>query len=138
MLLGLGLGGLAGMSVVGFVLRRHLAALLVGLPTVLAILALLLIALGPFVAVTAALLVLWGFFTAPIPVAWNTWMTRAIPDDLEAAGGLQVALIQLAIAGGASAGGALFDIAGWWSAFLLAAVLLAGSALLSAAASPRT
>ncbi|CCF00932.1 putative MFS family transporter protein (plasmid) [Sinorhizobium fredii HH103] len=138
MLLGLGLGGLAGTSVVGFVLRRHLAALLVGLPTVLAILALLLIALGPFVAVTAALLVLWGFFTAPIPVAWNTWMTRVIPDDLEAAGGLQVALIQLAIAGGASVGGALFDIAGWWSAFLLAAVLLAGSALLAAAANPRT
>ncbi|PDT45033.1 MFS transporter [Sinorhizobium fredii] len=138
MLLGLGLGGLAGTSVVGFVIRRHLAALLVGLPSVLAILALLLIALGPVVAVTAALLVLWGFFTAPIPVAWNTWMTRVIPDDLEAAGGLQVALIQLAIAGGASAGGALFDIAGWWCAFLLAAVLLAGSALLSAAASPRT
>jgi predicted MFS family arabinose efflux permease len=137
-LLGLGLGGLAGTSVVGFVLRRHLSVLLIGLPSALAILALLLIALGPFIAVTAALLVLWGFFTAPIPVAWNTWMTRVIPDELEAGGGLQVALIQFAIAGGASAGGALFDLAGWWSAFLLAAVLLAGSALLAAFANPRT
>jgi predicted MFS family arabinose efflux permease len=65
-------------------------------------------------------------------------MTRIIPDELEAGGGLQVALIQFAIAGGASAGGALFDIAGWWSAFLLAAVLLAGSALLATFANPRT
>ncbi|WEX78115.1 MFS transporter [Sinorhizobium numidicum] len=138
MLLGLGLGGLAGTSIVGFVLRRHFTALLIGLPSALAILALLLIALGPVATVTAALLVLWGFFTAPIPVAWNTWMTRIIPNELEAGGGLQVALIQFAIAGGAFAGGALFDIAGWWSAFLLAAVLLAGSALLATFANPRT
>ncbi len=138
MLLGLGIGGLAGTSIVGFVLRRHLAALLIGLPSGLAMLALLLIALGPFTAVTAALLVLWGFFTTPIPVAWNTWMTRIIPGELEAGGGLQVALIQFAIAGGAFAGGVLFDTAGWWSAFLLAAFLLAGSALLAALASPRT
>ena len=138
MLLGLGIGGLAGTSIVGFVLRRHLAALLIGLPSGLAMLALLLIALGPFTAVTAALLVLWGVFATPIPVAWNTWMTRIIPGELEAGGGLQVALIQFAIAGGAFAGGVLFDTAGWWSAFLLAAVLLAGSALLAALASPRT
>lgn len=138
MLLGLGIGGLVGTSIVGFVLRRHLAALLIGLPSGLAMLALLLIALGPFTAVTAALLVLWGVFTTPIPVAWNTWMTRIIPGELEAGGGLQVALIQFAIAGGAFAGGVLFDTAGWWSAFLLAAVLLAGSALLAALASPRT
>jgi predicted MFS family arabinose efflux permease len=138
MLLGLGIGGLAGTSVVGLVLRRHLVSLLIGLPGMLAILALLLIGFGHLMAVTAALVVLWGFFTAPIPVAWNTWMAKTTPDELEAAGGLQVALIQLAIAGGAFAGGVLFDTAGWWSAFLLAAVLLAGSALLAALVSPRT
>jgi predicted MFS family arabinose efflux permease len=137
-LLGLGLGGLTGTLIVGFVLRRHLAVALVGLPSVLALLALLLIALGPFVAATAALLVLWGVFTTPIPVTWGTWMARVIPGDLEAGGGLQVALVQFAIAGGAFAGGQLFDSAGWWSAFLLGAVMLAGSALLAAAASPRT
>ena len=65
-------------------------------------------------------------------------MAKTTPDELEAAGGLQVALIQLAIAGGAFAGGVLVDTAGWWSAFLLAAVLLAGSALLAALVSPRT
>ena len=136
-LLGLGLGGLAGTSIVGFVLRRHLAAVLVGLPSILAILALLLIVLGPFVGASAILLVLWGLFATPIPVAWGTWMARVIPDDLEAGGGLQVALIQFAIAGGAFFGGLLFDSAGWWSPFLLGAVLLVASAALAAVAGRR-
>ncbi|NZD64239.1 MFS transporter [Rhizobium sp. WYCCWR 11290] len=133
-LLGLGVGGLAGTSVIGFVARRNLLLVLVGLPAALAVLALLLIALGPFAAATASLLVLWGFFSTPIPVAWNTWMAAIVPGELEAAGGLQVALIQLAVAGGALAGGMLFDTAGWWSTFLLAACLLAGSAALAALA----
>lgn len=137
-LLGLGAGGLAGTSVIGFVARRHLLLVLVGLPAALAILALLLIALGPFAAATALLLVLWGFFSTPIPVAWNTWMAAIVPGELEAAGGLQVALIQFAIAGGALAGGMLFDTAGWWSTFLLAACLLSGSAALAALADRRS
>ena len=120
-LLGLGLGGLGGLSIAGFVLRRNLTAMLIGLPSALALLALLLIAAGSVFWATGALLVLWGLFNSPIPAAWNTWMARVIPDDLEAGGGLQVALIQFAIASGASAGGLLFDATGWWSAFLLAA-----------------
>ncbi|TIS88454.1 MFS transporter [Mesorhizobium sp.] len=137
-LLGLGLGGLAGTFIVGLVLRRHLTTVLIGLPSALALFALLLIAVGPFFWTTAILLVLWGLFNTPIPAVWGTWMAKVIPDNLEAGGGLQVALIQFAIAGGAFAGGMLFDSVGWWSAFLLAAALLAGSALLAAAASPRT
>ncbi|MFT2215480.1 MFS transporter [Rhizobium giardinii] len=137
MLLGVGLGGLAGTSLIGFVLRRHLAMALVGMPGVVALIAVLLIALGASPWATAILLVLWGFFSTPVPVAWNTWMARLVPGELEAAGGLQVALIQLSIAGGAFAGGILFDMAGWWSAFLLAAVLLFGSAALGAVASRR-
>lgn len=136
-LLGLGAGGLAGLFAIGFVLRRHLGVALVGMPVVLAVIALLLIAAGPFQWLTAALLVFWGVVSTPVPVAWNTWMTHIIPDDLEAGGGLQVALIQLAIAGGASAGGILFDTVGWWSAFVLSAILLVGSAVLAAVARPR-
>ena len=137
-LLGVGIGGLAGLSIVGFVLRRNLTAVLIALPSALALFALLLIAVGPFLWATAALLVLWGLFNTPIPAAWNTWMASVSPGDLEAGGGLQVALIQLAIAGGAFAGGMLFDTVGWWSAFLLAAVLLMGSAVLASLARPRT
>ena len=137
MLLGVGLGGLAGTSLIGFVLRRHLTAALIGLPGMVALIALLLIGFGSSPWATAVLLVLWGFFSTPTPVAWNTWMARLVPGELEAAGGIQVALIQLAIAGGAFAGGVLFDIAGWWSAFLLAALLLAGSAAFGALAGRR-
>ncbi|NKN37522.1 MFS transporter [Agrobacterium sp. a22-2] len=137
-LLGLGAGGLAGLFAIGFVLRRHLGLALVGMPGMLAVIALLLIAAGPFPWLTAALLVLWGVVSTPVPVAWNTWMTKIIPDELEAGGGLQVALIQLAIAGGASAGGILFDTLGWWSAFVLSTVLLVGSAALAALARPRS
>lgn len=133
-LLGLGLAGLAGASLVGFVLRQHLRAVLIGLPLVLGVIALALIGFGHFAVLTAVLLVVWGFFTTPIPVAWNTWMTRVIPNDLEAGGGLQVALIQFAIMTGAFAGGLLFDHAGWWSPFALGAVLLFGSMLFAIAA----
>jgi len=90
--------------------------------------------LGPFATPTIVLLVLWGLFNTPIPVVWNTWMARVIPNDLEAGGGLQVALIQTAIAGGAIAGGLLFDTVGWWGAFLLASALLTASAILAAMA----
>ncbi len=137
MLLGVGLGGLAGTSLIGFVLRRHLTATLIGLPGTVALIALLLIGFGSSPWATAVLLVLWGLFSTPTPVAWNTWMARLVPGELEAAGGIQVALIQLSIAGGAFAGGVLFDIAGWWSAFLLAALLLAGSSAFGALAGRR-
>lgn len=130
-LLGVGLGGLAGLFVAGSVLRRYLDVMLVSLPAGLAVFALLLIGLGAVPIVTAALLILWGLFNTPVPAAWNTWMARVIPDDLEAGGGLQVALIQMAIAGGAVFGGLLFDGVGWWGAFLLAAALLLGSTLLA-------
>lgn len=73
-LLGLGVGGLAGTSVIGLVARRHLLLVLAGLPAALAVIALLLIALGPFAAVTASLLVMWGFsqprFRSPGTPGW--------------------------------------------------------------------
>ncbi|TPK05960.1 MFS transporter [Mesorhizobium sp. B2-5-9] len=137
-LLGLGLAGLVGTSLVGFVLRSHLGAVLIGLPAMLSVIALLLIALGPVAVAATVLLLLWGLFTSPIPVAWSTWMAKVIPDDLEAGGGLQVALIQFAITFGAFAGGLLFDTAGWWSPFALAALLLLGSTLFAVAAATST
>ena len=135
-LLGLGLAGLAGAAVVGVLLRSRLTPVLVGIPALMAVIALLLIAFGQFPVVVVVMLLLWGFLANPIPVAWNTWMARVIPDDLEAGGGLQVALIQFAITIGASVGGLLFDASGWWSPFVLAAGLLVGSAALATQAAP--
>lgn len=130
-LFGIGAAGLAGTSLIGFTLRAHLSTALAGLPAALAVIAVLLVAIGADPIPTMMLLVLWGLCTTPIPVAWNTWMTRLIPHDLEAGGGLQVALIQFAIAAGAAMGGLLFDNSGWWSPFALGALLLCGSALLA-------
>ncbi|KRA98075.1 transcriptional regulator [Devosia sp. Root685] len=130
-LLGLGLAGLAGTTASGFVLRKHLRAMLIVLPTALAVLSLTLIAFGSIPVAVAALMVLWGFFSNPIPVGWGTWMTRIIPHDLEAGGGLQVALIQFAITAGAFGGGLLFDTSGWRGPFILCAVLLAIAASLA-------
>lgn len=130
-LLGLGLAGLAGTAAVGFMLRSHLNAALVGLPALMAVIAIALIAFGSSPVTVAILLLAWGFLANPIPVTWGTWMTRVIPNDLEAGGGLQVALIQFAITFGAFTGGLLFDASGWWSPFLLGAALLGLSAILA-------
>jgi len=132
-LLILGIFGLIGTWLAGLILRRHLAPVLIGMPAALTVIPLLLILLGPSAWAVAVLLALWGICTTPIPVAWGTWMTRVIPDDLEAGGGLQVALIQSAITFGAFAGGLLFDSAGWWSPFALGAVLFLGATLAAAA-----
>lgn len=133
-LLGLGLGGLLGTALAGYLMRTHLKLVLVAVPGLLAVLAVLLIPLGHIAGLTAALLVLWGVLTTPIPVAWGTWMTRVMPHELEAGGGLQVALVQVAITLGAFGGGLLFDTEGWWAPFVLAAVLLAAATALAARA----
>lgn len=128
----IGFAGLLGTLVIGYVLRSHLQLAIVGLPAGMAAMAVLLIVAGHNAALTTAILFVWGLFTTPIPVSWNTWMTRIIPDQLEAGGALQVALIQFAITAGAFAGGLLYDHSGWASTFALAAVLLALSSALAA------
>jgi predicted MFS family arabinose efflux permease len=126
-----GAAGLIGTLVIGYVLRSHLLLAIVGLPAGMAAMAVMLIIAGNDPFVTAVVLFVWGFLTTPIPVSWNTWMTRVIPNDLEAGGALQVALIQFAITAGAFAGGILFDHSGWISTFALAACLLLLSSVLA-------
>lgn len=75
------------------------------------------------------LLALWGLIATPAPVAWGLWLSRAVPDNAEAGGGLMVAVIQLAITLGAGIGGMLFDAVGWWSPFAFGLLLLIGSAI---------
>ncbi|MER3383430.1 MFS transporter [Pectobacterium aroidearum] len=130
-LLGVGVAGLTGTLISGFFVRDNLLPALTGLPAGLAIVAGLLTALGHIPAATGALLLVWGILVTPIPVVWNTWMTRIIPDELEAGGALMVALIQFAITMGAFTGGELFDHQGWVSTFMLATALLVASALIA-------
>lgn len=130
-LLGVGVAGLTGTLISGFFVRDNLLPALTGLPAGLAIVAGLMTALGHIPAATGALLLVWGILVTPIPVVWNTWMTRIIPDELEAGGALMVALIQFAITMGAFTGGELFDHQGWVSTFMLATALLVASAIIA-------
>ena len=134
MLLIMGLSGVAGTWCVSRLLHARLFSVLVIIPLVMAGLAIGLIAFGAMTIPASLLLVGWGFFGTAAPVGWGTWLSRMLPDDAEAGGGLQVAVIQLAITAGAAIGGTLFDLIGWWAAFAFGAALLLGSSLLAIAA----
>ncbi len=84
--------------------------------------------LGTNVVPTALLLVTWGLVATALPVAWWTWLSQTFPSDAEAAGGLMVAVVQLAITLGAAGGGLLYDQAGYRATFIVSALLLALSA----------
>lgn len=134
LLLLMGLAGVAGTYWISRLLQTRLFSILGAIPLIMAGIAVGLILFGSSPTATAFLLVGWGLFGTAAPVGWGTWLSRTMADDVEAGGGLQVAVIQLAITAGASLGGLLFDNTGWWTTFLFAAVLLAGSSLLALAA----
>ncbi|MCD5996687.1 MFS transporter [Pseudomonas sp. CDFA 602] len=129
MLLSLGLMGLVGTYLIGGLLQKRIYAYLIAIPLVMALLAVALVFLGHSPKAVALVLAFWGLVATRAPVAWGLWLSRTLPEDAEAGGGLMVATIQLAITVGAGAGGALFDAHGWWSPFVFGAVMLAGSAL---------
>lgn len=129
-LLGMGAAGLIGTWLIGRAVTRSLSATLIVAPLAMAAIAIGLIAFGTMPLPTAALLAGWGLIGTALPVAWWTWLSRTLPDDAEAGGGLMVAVIQLAITLGAAGGGLLFDAAGHRAIFLASAILLGGSALL--------
>jgi predicted MFS family arabinose efflux permease len=129
-LLAMGGAGLLGTWLIGRAVAKSLSATLILAPLLMAGIAFGLVALGTMPVPTAALLAGWGLIGTALPVAWWTWLSRTLPDDAEAGGGLMVAVIQLAITLGAAGGGLLFDAAGHQATFLLSAALLGGSALL--------
>jgi predicted MFS family arabinose efflux permease len=134
MLLLVGVAGLLGTYLIGFLLKTRLYGLLVAAPQTMAAIAVGLIVFGRSAPAVALLLAVWGLIGTAAPVAWWTWLSRALPDDAEAGGGLMVAVVQLAITAGASAGGVLFDAHGHPAAFGLSAAILCGSTLLALAA----
>ena len=89
-----------------------------------------LIVFGHSVAGTAVLLGLWGLLATAAPVGWWTWLSRTMPNDADAGGGLLVATVQLAITFGAVVGGVVFDAVGYRATFGASAVILGIAALL--------
>ncbi|MET4066304.1 putative MFS family arabinose efflux permease [Bradyrhizobium sp. S3.2.6] len=125
LLLVMGVAGLVGTSLIGLVIRQRLYSSLVLMPFAMAVVAVALTGYGSSLGATAALMSLWGFVGTAAPVGWWTWLSRALPDDAEAGGGLMVAVVQFAITIGAAGGGVLFDGGGYRATFLFSAVILA-------------
>jgi predicted MFS family arabinose efflux permease len=135
LLLMMGAAGLLGTSLIGVFLKTRLYSLLVAMPLVMALIAIGLVSSGGSVPAVAALLAAWGLIGTAAPVAWWTWLSKMLPDDAERGGGLMVAVIQLAITLGATAGGFFYDRSGYQSTFGVSATILCASALLAYLAS---
>jgi len=137
MLLVLGLAGLAGTFLIERFLKHTLYPTLIAIPVIMAGIALALVQFGGSTIMTSVLLGSWGLVATAAPVGWWTWLSRTLPDDAEAGGGLMVAIIQLAIAAGATVGGMAFDLHGYQATFELSAALLGVATLLAYLASRR-
>jgi predicted MFS family arabinose efflux permease len=124
--------GLLGTWLIGLLLRTRLYALLIAMPLAMAAIAVTLTVLGGSPIAVAVLLAGWGLIGTAAPVGWWTWLSKVVPDDAEAGGGLMVAVVQLAIAFGATAGGFIYDRSGYRSTFAASAAALCLSALIAA------
>ncbi|MBA1431487.1 MFS transporter [Pseudomonas orientalis] len=137
-LLVLGLAGLAGTCLIERLLKHTLYPTLMTIPLIMAGIAVALLEFGDSTRMTTVLLGAWGLVATAAPVGWWTWLSRTLPDDAEAGGGLMVAIIQLAIAAGATVGGAAFDLSGYRATFELSAGLLVVATLPAYLASRRS
>ncbi|EEV7435612.1 MFS transporter [Escherichia coli] len=123
-LLIIGVAGFIGTLVVSTFLNRKFYPTLMAIPGLMAVIAIGLMLTGHHVWTVSLLLGLWGMLATAAPTGWWTWIARTLPDNAEAGGGLMVAVIQLSIALGSTAGGIVFDRLGWQSTFAMSSVLL--------------
>ncbi|MGA7507888.1 MAG: MFS transporter [Erwinia billingiae] len=130
-LLIIGVSGLVGTLIVSLFLNARFYPTLMAIPFLMAIIAGLLMLAGHNVWLVAPLLGLWGMLATAAPTGWWTWIARTLPENAEAGGGLMVAVVQLSIALGSTAGGIMFDHLGWLSAFGLSGVLLLSAVVLT-------
>jgi predicted MFS family arabinose efflux permease len=78
------------------------------------------------------LVALWGLAFGGVPVAWSSWVARAVPDQAESAGGMVVAAVQSSIAAGAALGGLVFGLGGIVAVLTVAAAVMLLASLLIA------
>ena len=130
-LLAVGVAGFIGTLIVSTFLNARFYPTLMTIPLLMAAIAGTLIPIGHSIWVVALLLGFWGMLATAAPTGWWTWIARTLPEDAEAGGGLMVAVIQLSIALGSTAGGIVFDHLGWQSAFAMSSVLLLSAVVLT-------
>lgn len=137
-LLVIGAAGFIGTILIGRVLQRAFYPTLIVIPALMAFTALALIEYGDSTGLVVALLALWGLAGTSAPVGWWAWIARVFPDDAEAGGGLFVAVVQMSIALGSTAGGLLFDHNGYRSTFFASAAILVVCAVLTVVTARRS
>lgn len=131
LLLLVGAAGFIGTAFIGNFLKRDVHRPLALISLAMAVIAIALTLIGESLPVTTLLLGLWGLLGTAAPVAWWTWVSRTLPNDAEAGGGLLVAVVQMAIMLGATAGGVLLDAISYKATFEMSAILLLGSAIMT-------
>ena len=132
-LMAFGLANFAGTLLAGALLERSIRLTLAVMPVLVAVAGLGLVAMPAGLPLEAGLVAVWGLAFGTIPVAWSTWLARAVPDETESGGGLIVAAVQLAITIGAAGGGVIYAFAGVTGVFLTGGMLmLATSAVIFA------
>ncbi|QIK13787.1 MFS transporter [Leclercia sp. 29361] len=130
-LLTIGIAGFIGTLIVALFLNARFYLTLMAIPLLMAAIAGLLILVGHSLWIVALLLGFWGLLATAAPTGWWTWIARTLPEDAEAGGGLMVAVIQLSIALGSTAGGMVFDHIGLQSTFAMSAILLLSAVVLT-------
>lgn len=128
MLLGFGIANFVGTLLAGWLMEYSLRTTLVLMPALVGIAAFFMILLPVQITGLMFLIVLWGLAFGGVPVAWSNWVTHAVPDQAETAGGMVVASVQSSIAAGAALGGLVFGFSGVTGVFTTA-----GSVMLIAA-----
>ena len=126
-LLAIGVAGFVGTMIVSTLLNARFYQTLIMIPLLMAAIAGTLLLVGHSIWAVAVLLSLWGLLATAAPTGWWTWIARTLPEDAEAGGGLMVAVIQLSIALGSTAGGLVFDSLGWRSTFGSSGIILLGA-----------
>jgi len=130
-LLTIGFAGFVGTLIIATFLNARFYQTLMAIPLLMAAIAGMLVLTGHSLWIVALLLGFWGLLATAAPTGWWSWIARTLPDDAEAGGGLMVAVIQLSIALGSTAGGMVFDHIGWQSTFAMSGILLLSAVVLT-------
>ncbi|QGZ34129.1 MFS transporter [Stappia indica] len=123
-LLAFGIANFLGNYLGSLLVARSLRLTLALAPLAISALAYLLTNLGASFPSALVIITVWGLAFGTVPVAWSAWVSRAVADEAESAGGLLVAAINLAIAAGAAVGGLVLDLSGVVSVFLTSGAVL--------------
>lgn len=109
-LLAFGIGGFFGNLVGGAITARSAKASVIFGAAIITLMGASLLLFGSSPTASAVAVGLWGFAFGALPVGFQTWIVRVVPEEeAESAGGLLVAAFQVAIASGAIFGGLLVD-----------------------------